>query len=592
MAHVGGPPPPPPPPNFRPPGLFPGGGGGGQRPQPPPGVRPPGTGGGHGPGPQLPPKIIQQSSRIRDITPQKLLTEADCLQKLTTYAAFSVRKVPALSPKERPSWARAEVTEDRLDQADIKKQIKKLGEKGKTVAEKRAALAQFQQGQVTALLDDLASKETDRNFEWSLVQMDRIEKEVPSMMKPGKKAIETVVMILYIKRAPLPGLNAVMMFQNIEKRRIDSLRPPPPPPQQHPPPPPHDFRPPSAHGNKMGGQEPLFVDIGKGHQKSPKMRHRDKRFHDRDDSSTGSSDSFDTLSDSESDASSSLDTSISARSNHGRRRNSRAATRSHSRHRPKYSLEDRRQSPERRPSDAYGVPHHPQQHHQQQGPQRPYVPDVPRVVPAFDPITSAYQAGKEDARAELGDRIQSPVAPQPVIIERIIERPPIERVIEQPRIERIVESPRAVVSYARLPERPRYSEPRYAEERYVDDIRSQEDEYLIRRREADDHAIMREERMRREAEEYIDRRPLDRPEFLPRRQSYSFRGDSSPSISPTRDIFDRRPSDPREREREFRRPEARRVFTSPISPHPFAAQNLPRRYPPSMSSASYDDRGW
>jgi len=212
------------------------------------------------------------------------------------------------------------------------------------------------------------------------------------------------------------------------------------------------------------------------------------------------------------------------------------------------------------------------------------------MVPAMDPITSAYQAGKEDARAELGERIQSPVSPQPVIIERIIERPPIERVIERPPIEHIVESPRAaVVSYSRIPERPRFAEPRYIEERYVDELRSQDDDYYIRRREAEDNAIMREQRMRREAEDYMDRRPFDRPEFIGRRQSYSTRGDSSPSLSPTRDFFDRRPSELRERE--FRRPEIRRVFTTPVTPHPFA--QVPRRYPPSTSSSGYPgDAGW
>lgn len=154
------------------------------------------------------------------------LTEAECIQKLTTYASFSIRKVPTSSLEQKASWARAEVTEDRLHQADIKTQIFKLYARGgKTVTERRAALAKFQQGQVTALLDDLTSKETDKNFEWSLAQMDLIEKEVPSS-RPGKKAIETVVMVLYVKRAPLPGLNPIMMFQATEKNRINSLRPP------------------------------------------------------------------------------------------------------------------------------------------------------------------------------------------------------------------------------------------------------------------------------------------------------------------------------------------------------------------------------
>lgn len=208
----------------------------------------------------------------------------------------------------------------------------------------------------------------------------------------------------------------------------------------------------------------------------------------------------------------------------------------------------------------------------------------------MDPIHSAYQAGKEDARAEIGER--SPVLPQPVVIERIIERPvierpvierpPIERVIERPPIEHIIQSPRSSVSYARLPERPRFGEPRYTDARYVDDGRRQDDEYFIRRREAEDIAIMREQRLRREAEDYMDQRS----EPIGRR--FSVRGDSPPARFPGREFLDRRPSDARDRE--YRRPEVRRVFTSPVEPHPFA--QVPRRYPPSTSSASYGEPGW
>ncbi|PMD28548.1 hypothetical protein NA56DRAFT_17137 [Hyaloscypha hepaticicola] len=119
-------------------------------------------------------------------------------------------------------------------------------------------------------------------------------------------------------------------------------------------------------------------------------------------------------------------------------------------------------------ADAYG------------GVPRPYVPDVPRLVPAapvFNPISSvaaAYQAGKEDADAERYG-----------IAERIVERP-VQRIIE-----RVIEQPRhvPVISHGR-PE-PRYAEPRF-DDRYVDDLRREED--FLRHR---------------DAEEYIEGRPAE-----------------------------------------------------------------------------------
>ena len=48
----------------------------------------------------------------------------------------------------------------------------------------------------------------------------------------------------------------------------------------------------------------------------------------------------------------------------------------------------------------------------------------PGIVPAMDPIVSAYEAGKQDARAEYARRFQSHAPPQPAIIEHTIGRPP------------------------------------------------------------------------------------------------------------------------------------------------------------------------
>jgi len=600
MATQGGPPPPPPPP-----GQF----------RPPPqqgGPAPPRPQGGQGPPPQqfmLPIRQpLQQSTRIQDITPPMILNEAACLKKLTTYAAYTIRKVAPRDAKERPTWARAEVIEEKFPQEEVSKQIKKLNESKRTVTDKKTALAPFQQGQITSLLDDLGSKEMDPNFQWSLVQISTREKPVSSRTTSKKSLYETVTMTVFVKRAPGRDVNPIQLFQTLERIKADRLRGPPPgqPKQQQPqqqggggggqgggggghggPPGGHQ-----QQGNRAPPPPPGFVQLNNGgpphggnHSKPQIMKqpqkgakHRTpKKYHGRSSSSSGSSDSgsydSDSMSESATD-SDSLGTSISAESKRHRRnsKGAKGATRRHSFHREsrsKYYLEARSPSPPRhhRASDAFGGI--PPQH-------RPYAPDVPRAVPGVDPITSAYQAGKEDAMAERfgADRFaqQAQQIAQPVVqvVERIIE-------------------PRPVVSYGRMEppfaERPRLIEPRYIDDRYVDDLRSVEDDFIVRQRRAED---------------YIDRRPIE----LDRRP----------------DLFDRRPSDferrPVERpdfERRYSevRPLERREFLdrSPVgrdfpryhSPprafpgdsHPFAPTPLPRRYPqaPSISSSGFD-HGW
>jgi len=179
---------------------------------------------------------LQQSVRIQDITPAKILDEAACLKKLTTYAAYTIRKVPPRDAKEKSTWARAEVIEEQFLPEEIIKQIKKLNESKRTVSDKKAALAQFQQGQITSLLDDLGSREMDQNFHWSLVQIDRKEKPVSSARGTSKKTLyETVTMTVYVKRAPHADVNPIQLYQTIERIKADRLRPPPP--QQQPKPP-------------------------------------------------------------------------------------------------------------------------------------------------------------------------------------------------------------------------------------------------------------------------------------------------------------------------------------------------------------------
>lgn len=186
-------------------------------------------------GPPPPPAGIfnppHNSARIQDLTPPKMMNEADCLKKLTTYAAFTIRKCRPLNPDTESTWARAEITEERLSQEVIAKQIKKLDDEDThTVAEKKADLEMYQQGQVTTLIDSLASRETDRSFEWLLIQLDCIKKPIKNVSETRKRyQLGTITMSVYVSRTPLQSLNPVLLYQNLERANADALRPPPPP---------------------------------------------------------------------------------------------------------------------------------------------------------------------------------------------------------------------------------------------------------------------------------------------------------------------------------------------------------------------------
>lgn len=168
----------------------------------------------------------KRSTRIRDITPPKLMGESACLKRLTTYAAYTIRKCPPQDLNEgRGTWAKSTITEERWYQEEIIRDIQKLSNRGGTVADKKKTLIPMQQAQITTLVDDLTSREVDRAFEWSLVQLDTLM--VPVRLEREKKAEldEAVAMIVFVKRAPRRDFDPVILYQNIEKRKTDSMAP-------------------------------------------------------------------------------------------------------------------------------------------------------------------------------------------------------------------------------------------------------------------------------------------------------------------------------------------------------------------------------
>lgn len=359
----------------------------GSRPPQPPNVRPQGP-----PGPQGQPPPQQQlpvrpappisSTRYVDLTPQPQLDEETCKKKLTSYEAYSIRKVgPRDSKKDKPTWAKTEHTREAVSQEEILKQIKKLNE-GESVTAKKQKLRHFQQSQVNSVLDGLKNAERNADFEWSLAQIDQ---KFQPVTENGKKKKETTSITVYAKRTVRSDLSAFQVYtfqERIKNERMMAAAAAARPPQQQP-------------------TEPIRVDPARVVQ-VPNRRGR--RSHD------GSSSYTDSDSESDSDSYSSSDnTTISSRSGrHSRNYHRDRRGRSHSRHRQHY----------RRGSYITDVPGSPglPLHHV------PYVPEPPRALVSTEEVAAAYQRGRIDADAEHLGVIDPLVRRRPLISTGVMDR--------------------------------------------------------------------------------------------------------------------------------------------------------------------------
>ncbi|KAH6691118.1 hypothetical protein BKA61DRAFT_283800, partial [Leptodontidium sp. MPI-SDFR-AT-0119] len=373
------PPNPPPVPRYIPPQApgVPGGGPWGHQPESTPLRRP-----------------LQQSVRIQDISPPKIMNEEMCLKRLTTYSMYTIYRASTGEIfDDLSTWARAEVIEEQLSQLDIVTQIDKLHQASLPVLEKKAALSRDQQTQITTLLDDLASREMDQNFCWVLAQLDTKSAVVEGKRK--KMTFEDITILVFVRRAPIPNANPIMLYQAIERMkaaRFQAPRPPQPPAPQGlghsqggrrppPPPPPPPGGPPQQKpvpilqqqrgGSSKGKTVSMSKPISSVFKKSKKQRRED------------SSDCYDSDSDDSSNTSSTSSTSMTARpgrSRHRRgRRNESDRTKGSGRRSSRRSR-DRSSSPRSNQNSKMGsVQPHPS---------------------GTDPITAAYYAGKEDVLAE------------------------------------------------------------------------------------------------------------------------------------------------------------------------------------------------
>jgi hypothetical protein len=350
-----------------------------------------------------------------------------CRKKLTSYAAYSIRKAASPDKKkdgkkkdgktkdgkrkdntknDTTTWATAEHTKEAWSQEEITKQVKKLNE-GHSVAEKKQKLRHWQQRQVTQVLDRLNNTEPDLHFEWSLAQFDQ-------KFHPVGKQKETTVITVYAKRAPRSDANVKVLYnmENMKKERI-GIQIVQPNPQQM--------------------QEPIEVDGG--FVKISKCG-KGKKY---DDSSSYSGHSSDT--DSGTGYSSSENTSISTRSGRHSKRYSHRGRRSRSRSRRR---EHRRVSYIDSRAPGSPVLHLPA-----------YVPDAPRAVAAPVEMAAAYQAGRNDADAErLGLDRFAPPRERAIVSHGVLDRYHLDR----------------------------YPlDTRYADERYADELRLGDEERMRQR---------------------------------------------------------------------------------------------------------------
>ncbi|KFX95962.1 hypothetical protein V490_03598 [Pseudogymnoascus sp. VKM F-3557] len=199
--------------------------------------------------------IINASTRIHDIRPQKTESESFCKKQLTTYEVFTIlpnqdddgksskdskgskdskdkkkdiriafggkdKDKDDKKTKKRERWAKVQINQESYPTEQIIKTIQKLDAGHYSITEKKAKLFPNQSTQVTNILDDKIRTEHEGHlFEWVLAQLHR-EESVNS--KTGKK--ETTSMTIYLKRAPLPNIDVIQLYRERQERaRIQAM---------------------------------------------------------------------------------------------------------------------------------------------------------------------------------------------------------------------------------------------------------------------------------------------------------------------------------------------------------------------------------
>ncbi len=155
------------------------------------------------------------------------------------------RKGSQRSSKPKLDWQRVVVTQEGYEQEDILKKIKALA-KRKSIADKKAELPPHMNHQVNVLLDEKNNFECDKAFIWTLTQLDR-----RTWTNKNTNRRETETLTLFLKRAPRADVNVTVVYNNIERAKLQQNRPQPQP-QPKPQPQPQQQFPPQPRAQSQG----------------------------------------------------------------------------------------------------------------------------------------------------------------------------------------------------------------------------------------------------------------------------------------------------------------------------------------------------
>ncbi|KFY07256.1 hypothetical protein V492_07306 [Pseudogymnoascus sp. VKM F-4246] len=211
--------------------------------------------GGSGPGYRAD-TVINASTRIHDIRPEKTESESFCKKALTSYEVYTLlpnneddgkdskgskgnkdskekkkdirlgwggkdsKQKDDSKPKKRERWAKVTINQESYPTEQIIKTIQKLDAGKLSITDKKARLRPNQSSQVTHILDQKIMHEPESQFfEWVLAQLHREEATNPNT---GHK--ETTSMTIYLKRAPLQGLDVIQLYRERQERlRIQAI---------------------------------------------------------------------------------------------------------------------------------------------------------------------------------------------------------------------------------------------------------------------------------------------------------------------------------------------------------------------------------
>lgn len=183
-------------------------------------------------------------TRIHDMEPETPLSESSCIEQPTFYRAYIIHPIQDNESKyseyykdenkdkgvgigqigrgspKRDDWDRVRTTRLLWTQKEISEAIRKLDASRRSIVEKEASLSQAQRVEVRNIVDTQRVYEQDGQlFKWYLTQLYREE-----FTNPKTKRCVTTSITVYVKCAPLPGVDVINLYHLRQKRTADTHR--------------------------------------------------------------------------------------------------------------------------------------------------------------------------------------------------------------------------------------------------------------------------------------------------------------------------------------------------------------------------------